>query len=134
MNREQGIVIEVIQDRARIKVSRHSDCENCGSCPGDSAMVITAENPIHAQPGDSVYFQIQEQNMLKAAFIVYALPILLAFGGAFLAGYAANALKFPAGTLQIIGGILGFIGAVVLIKKYDKSAQENMLPLVVSKV
>lgn len=133
MNREQGIVIEIVESRARIKVSRHSDCENCGSCPGDSAMVVTAENPIHAQPGDSVYFQIQEQGMLKAAFIVYALPILMAFAGVLLAGYAANLFLLPAGVLQSIGGILGFIVSIIIIKRYDRTAQTSMLPTIVSK-
>jgi len=97
-------------------------------------MVITAENPVDAQPGDSVFFQIQEQNMLKAAFVVYVLPILMAFFGAFLAGYAAGFLQVAAGTLQIIGGILGFIIAVFLVRRYDRSAQLNMLPIIISKV
>ncbi|MBP1765422.1 MAG: positive regulator of sigma RseC/MucC [Firmicutes bacterium] len=78
---QEGIVIETRGDMARVKTSRHNDCENCGACPGNSAIVLDARNPLDAKIGQRVVIEIQEVNMLKAAFIVYVLPLLAAFAG-----------------------------------------------------
>lgn len=134
MNRENGVVIEVTGDKARVKANRHNDCQNCGSCPGDQAMIVTAENPIGAEPGDTVTFEIREQHVLKAAFVVYALPLILAFLGAWLGTAAAPLLHWGTESTQIAFGIAGFVLAVVIIKWYDRSAQATMLPVITHKV
>ena len=53
---EVGYVIDTTNDIAKIKIGRHSDCKNCGSCPGNSTLILSAKNPIGAQIGQKVAF------------------------------------------------------------------------------
>lgn len=89
MTTEQGLVIEVNNDMAKIKVGRHNDCRNCGACPGNDSVIISANNKIGAKPGQRVAFEVKEDNVLKAAFVVFILPLIVAFIGALL-GRAAG--------------------------------------------
>lgn len=130
---EEGIVVEVQGSIAFVRASRHGDCKNCGACPGDNAMTVEAQNPVGAQAGQRVAFEIQEANMLLAAFIVYIMPLLAIFIGAVGAGVLAQRMGQTAlVAYQVGGGLLAFIIAVLLIKMYDKFVKNNekMQPVV----
>lgn len=130
---QEGIVIALREDGiAQVKTSRHNDCENCGACPGNSAIVLDARNPLGAKPGQRVLVQVKEVNMLKSAFIVYLLPLIAIFAGAMLGGYLAERSELPALWLQVGGGALAFVGSVFYIKYFDRSARTdaNMQPLI----
>lgn len=124
---QEGIVLELLADgMAKVKTSRHNDCENCGACPGNSAMVLTARNPLGAKPGQLVAIEVKEVNMLKAAFIVYMQPLLAAFGGAVGGWLAAERLGMDVLMLQILGGVLGFALAIGYVKYFDISSKTNL--------
>lgn len=126
MNKEsEGVVIEVSGKMAKVKSSRHGDCKNCGACPGDNATVLDVENPLGAKPGQRVVFEIKEENMLKAAFIVYILPLIAIFIGAFLGGWICQKVGGTLRMYQVGGAIIAFILAIIYIKIYDKSAHNN---------
>ncbi|WP_243650516.1 SoxR reducing system RseC family protein [Anaerospora hongkongensis] len=59
-----------------MKTTRHNDCENCGDCPGNSAIVISVNNALGAKLGQRVAIEVKEVNVLKSAFIVYILPLI----------------------------------------------------------
>jgi sigma-E factor negative regulatory protein RseC len=127
MKEETGVVVEVKEKAAKVKVSRHSDCENCGSCPGDSAMVVEVQNPVGAQPGQRVVFQIMEGNMLKAAFVVYILPMIFVSAGIY-GGYLISqrtGMSASSALLSAAGGVIAFILSVIIIKNYDKASRQN---------
>lgn len=131
---QEGIVLQVIEGNlAKIKASRHNDCENCGACPGNSAMVLEARNDIGAKPGQHVVFVVQEINMLKAAFIVYILPLIAAFIGAWSGWGLAERLGSESLWFQITGGVMAFVLSVVYIKYFDSSARFDvkMQPVIV---
>ena len=130
---QEGIVLEVIGDMAKVKTSRHNDCENCGACPGNSAMVLEALNPVGAKPGQRVAIEVQEVNMLKAAFIVYILPLIAVFIGAVLGGMLAQKLGNESLWFQVTGGIVAFVLSVVYIKYFDSAARMDvkMQPIIV---
>ena len=133
MRREEtGIVIEISESKAKVKASRHGDCENCGVCPGDNAMVLEVQNPIGAKVGQRVAFEIQEANMLLAAFVVYILPLLALLAGAISGGVLGNNLGQNVLVCQIGGGIFFFAIAVVYIKRYDRAVKknDNLLPVI----
>jgi sigma-E factor negative regulatory protein RseC len=133
MRREEtGIVIETRENKAKVKASRHGDCENCGVCPGDNAMVVEVQNPIGARVGQRVAFEIQEANMLLAAFVVYILPLLAIFAGAISGGVLGDNLGQNVLVFQIGGGILFFAIAVVYLKRYDHAVKKNdqLLPVI----
>ena len=122
---EIGVVIELNGKTAKVRASRHSDCKNCGACPGDNAIVLDTQNPLSAKVGQLVTFEIQETNMLQGAFIVYIMPLIAIAVGAFLGGIVANKIGQTVGLFRIVGGIIAFILSVVFIKLYDSSARKN---------
>lgn len=131
---QEGIVLEVMNGNlAKVKTSRHNDCENCGACPGNSAMVLEALNDIGAKPGQRVAIEVKEINMLKAAFIVYILPLIAVFVGAMIGGNFAERLGSEVLWWQIAGGIIAFILSVIYIKYFDHAARTDvkMQPVIV---
>lgn len=132
---QEGIVLEVIAGNlAKVKTSRHNDCENCGACPGNSAIVLEARNDIGAKPGQRVAVEVREINMLKAAFIVYILPLINTFIGAVVGGVLGERLLVSDLLwTQITGGIVGFSLSIIYIKFFDSAARMDvkMQPIIV---
>lgn len=131
---QEGIVLEVIGSHlAKVKTSRHNDCENCGACPGNSALVLEARNDIGAKPGQRVAIEIREINMLKAAFVVYILPLFMIFFGVIAGGFVAEGFGYQLLGFQVAGGIIAFILSVVYIKFFDSAARSDvkMQPVII---
>lgn len=127
-----GVVIEVNGEMAKVKSSRHGDCKNCGACPGDNATVLDVQNPLGAKPGQRVAFEIKEVNMLKAAFVVYIMPLIAIFLGAVIGMWLAEKMQKSVQAFQIGGGIVAFLLSIIYVKVFDKSAQgdEKMIPII----
>ena len=89
------------------------DCHQCAGCgAAQETMILTAQNPIGATEGDLVMVEAASAPVLKAAAVVYILPLLL-----FFAGYLAGSLLWGRGGLV---GCLAFVlsmGASIL---YDR--------------
>ena len=130
---QEGMVLEVSGRMAKVKTSRHNDCENCGACPGNSAMVLDARNSIGAKPGQRVLVEIKEINMLKAAFTVYILPLIAAFAGAIVGDFIGRFLGFEELISRLIGGSGMTLLSVWYIKYYDNSARmdDKMQPTII---
>lgn len=122
---QQGVVIEINGNMAKVKSNRHGDCKNCGACPGDGATVLEVQNPLGAKPGQRVVFEIKEENMLKAAFVVYILPIIAIFLGSMLGIWLATKLGQAEKLFQIGGAVIGFILSVIYIKVFDRATNNN---------
>lgn len=125
MKTEQGLVVEVINGVAKIKVGRHSDCKNCGACPGDDSIIISANNKIEAKIGQRVLFEMKEDRFLKAAFIVFVLPLIAAFAGVLLGMFIGEYFNSNVQVFEIVGGIAAFALSVVFVKRYDKAEKKN---------
>ncbi|WP_312563261.1 SoxR reducing system RseC family protein [Anaerospora sp.] len=132
VKRQEGVVLEVSEKMAKVKTSRHNNCESCGACPGNSALVLDAKNPLGALPGQRVEFEIREAGMLKAAFIVFVLPLLAAFIGGTSGGWLATHAGYDAQLPEIIGGVMSFGLAVMYIKYVDVSIRSDarMQPII----
>lgn len=132
ITQQEGIVISVAGETARVKTSRHSDCENCGACPGNAAIVLDARNPLGAKPGQPVMIEVQEVGMLKSAFIVYMLPLIAMFAGAVAGGYLAGQLAKDVFWFQVAGGGAAFVLSILYIRHFDKraSANKNLQPVI----
>ena len=128
----EGVVIEVNGEMAKVKSSRHGDCKNCGACPGDNAAVLDVQNPLGAKPGQRVAFEMKEVNMIKAAFVVYIMPLIAAFLGAVIGTWLGGKMQKSLQPFQIGGGILGFLLSVIYVKIFDKSASGDakMIPII----
>lgn len=121
----QGVVIEVSGNIAKVKSNRHGECKNCGACPGDNATVLEVQNQLGAKPGQRVVFEIQETNMLKAAFVVYILPLIAIFIGSMFGAWLAVKIGQSEKVFQIGGALIAFALAVLYIKIFDKSTNNN---------
>lgn len=89
------------------------DCHKCSGCgAAKEAVLFTADNPIGARKGDLVKVESATGPVLKAATVLYMLPLVLFFGG-----YAIGA------ALQISGALCGCIAfalSVAIIVIYDR--------------
>jgi len=134
MKTEEGLVIEVINDVAKIKVGRHSDCSNCCACPGSDSVIISAINKVGAKPGQRVAFEMKEVNVLRAAFVVFIVPLVAIFIGVLLGGFIGGYIGDKTYTFQIVGGIITFLLSLIFIKLFDKATTVNQKtqPVIIS--
>ena len=89
------------------------DCHKCSGCgAAKEAILLTADNPIGAGVGDLVNLRSETGPVLKAAVVLYMMPLVL-----FFAGYAVGAALNISGA--ITGG-LAFVLSVILIVVYDR--------------
>ncbi len=98
----------------RIRESACSgDCHKCAGCGStQQKMLLTVQNPIDAQPGDRVILQTETGPVLKAAVMLYILPLVL-----FVGGYLAGEWLLQSGiALSLVGLCAGF----ALVRAYDR--------------
>lgn len=89
------------------------DCHKCSGCgAAKEVILLTADNPIGAETGDLVNVRSETGPVLKAAAVLYMMPLVL-----FFAGYALAAVLDLSGALV---GCLAFALSVVLIVVYDR--------------
>ena len=107
----------------RIRESACSgDCHKCSGCGAQKeTMILTARNPIGAKTGDMVVIESATGPVLKAAAMLYILPVVL-----FLVGYLLGEHLWALGPVFGIGGI---VLGLVLVKLYDKHLQTKKDPI-----
>ena len=94
------------------------DCHKCSGCgAAKEAILLEADNPIGAERGQMVKLVSETGPVLKAAVVLYMLPLVL-----FFVGYALGAaLGFSGG---LFGG-LAFGLSILLIVAYDRTMQKK---------
>ncbi len=103
---------------AQVVRIRESACSgDCHKCPGCGAaqqtMLFVARNRIGAKAGDMVIVSAESAPVLKAAAVLYILPLVL-----FFAGYIGGAYLGLSGWLGALGFLIGIAAVVV----YDRVA------------
>jgi sigma-E factor negative regulatory protein RseC len=96
------------------------DCHKCSGCgAAKETVVFRAEDQIGCRAGDVVIVSSQTGPVLRAAAVLYVLPMAL-----FFLGYLLGALLWSAGALA--GGIAFLLG-IVLVVVYDRkvAGKEN---------
>ena len=89
------------------------DCHKCSGCGAvKQSVVFRANNPIGANPGQLVTVTAESAPVLRAAAVLYLLPILL-----FLVGYLLGVAWWDAGGL--CGGA-GFLAGIAFAVAYDR--------------
>lgn len=135
MNKQEGIVVAIADEMmAKVKMSRHNDCESCGACPGNNAIILEVRNPIQAQPGQRVEVEVRSDDMLLAAFIVFLLPLAAAFAGTWGGQYLAERLGYDVLVMQVSGGGIAFLLAIAYIRYFDRAARSAARQPVITRV
>lgn len=89
------------------------DCHKCSGCgAAKEAVVLTADNPIGAKRGDLVKVESDSGPVLKAAVVLYLIPLVLFFLGYWL----GSVLGLPPALIACLGFVLG--GGIVVA--YDR--------------
>ena len=94
------------------------DCHKCSGCgAAKETMIFQAKNAIHASRGDLVKVETETGPVMKAAMVLYVIPLVLFFLGYYLGTVAGN--------LGTVGGCLGFVLGIVLVVVYDRKVMKK---------
>lgn len=89
------------------------DCHKCSGCgAATEAIVFEAQNPIGAEPGDTVLVRSESGPVLLGAAVLYMIPLVLFFAGYFV----ADALW----GLGALGGCVAFVLGIAAAVVYDR--------------
>ena len=115
---EQGVVLSVKNEFAKVRVGRNSACASCGKCgmtERQKHVDFYASNTVDAQEGDTVVLNIPDTNSAKLAFVAYMIPLVPALGLLFM----ALGLKWADWTaaLLFMGGLAIGFAIVALIDR-----------------
>lgn len=94
------------------------DCHKCSGCgAAKEAVIFAAANPIGARIGDVVKVESQTAPVLKAAAVLYVLPLIL-----FFIGYYLGTLP---GSYGMAGGGIGFALGIAAVVVYDRAVMSK---------
>ncbi len=110
-------VVKKCGTMCEVSVLRQSACgENCAHCKGGCTptdTIITAENMVGAEVGDRVILEVPDRAGIKAAALVYSLPIavlIIALMTAKLSGMSDDAAALI--SLAAMAVSLGVVSAI----------------------
>lgn len=90
------------------------DCHKCSGCgAAKETLLLTAQNPIGARPGQVVTIQSSSGPVLLDAAVLYMMPLAL-----FFVGYFVLDALCKRGAL---GGCLAFVLGILLARLYDRT-------------
>lgn len=93
------------------------DCHKCSGCgAAKEAITLKARNPVNAKVGDRVKINSETGPVLRAAAVLYVLPLVL-----FFLGYALGATM---GYGALIG-CAGFAVGIAFVVLYDRKVSQK---------
>ena len=128
------IIVEEHEDMAKARVKMHGECSSCGLCEGSNAVYYEAVNQIGAKCGQSVLLEIEKQNVLKIAFIVFMLPLLTVAAGIYCGYSFGPYFRLPSSLSAGIFGIFALAITIFIIKKFDSKVQNKSTTPIITKI
>ncbi|MFZ5968468.1 MAG: SoxR reducing system RseC family protein [Bacillota bacterium] len=130
-----GRVVEVKEKSIRIEIIRASACgEKCGECSGGcskTGIYVEAQSKVDVVPGQFVVLHTKTKEVMKAAFYVYIIPLIMLITGVFAGSffYPLAGIQFVSSELfSIITGILAMVVSFIFVKWIDaKFRNENKI-------
>ncbi len=137
MSAERGIVERVEPGWAWVKTKSSSACSSCGSrhhclTQGSDQMVVKAQNSAHAKKGDEVELYLSSKTKLKGTAIVYLIPVLGVFVGAFSANPISAAIGLNPSLGMALFTLIGLISSVFLMRylAHRMESDQSLIPIV----
>lgn len=132
---EQGVVLSVNDQFAKVRVGCNSACASCGKCgmtEKQKHVDFFAGNEVGAVEGDVVLLDIPETNSAKLALVAYCLPLIPAL----VLLFVAIALKWAdwlSAILFIVGLAVGFAVVAVIdkVRKHKWMTTPTILSIVI---
>ena len=130
MIEEEGIVSEVIDGMAKVAIMKKSACEQCvasGVCHSGDQDLMEAANPLGAKKGQKVKVVVAPQVYLKAAIILYGVPMAVFIAGAIIAKNVAVSAGNEAGSdlWAFIAGTACLLVSFFFIRSYNKKVEKT---------
>ena len=119
-----GIVTEVRDGKARIRIDRVSACGgNCVSCKGcpSEAVFVEVEDRIGLHQGEFVLLHMETRRFLYSSLIGYGLLALLVLAGAIL-GYCV----FQVELISVLGAVCGLVIGLIVLKVIFGKRQQSI--------
>lgn len=123
---EIGNLISRQGNMAQVIFTRHKSCKNCGICLQITEEEMQAEvvNDIGAEIGDNVLIGLEAETFLKAAFILYIIPLIFLFtgilGGNWISRYIYGGNRET--LISILGGVILLGLSYILVKRFENNA------------
>ena len=144
---ENAIVVSIENNQTWIETQRKSACGQCSANKGCGTSVLSkvmgnklstmkAINKINAQVGDEVIVGLNEESLLKGAFMTYLLPLLYLFLFSFIGQFIADYFQIQNAELVIITfAVIGFYFGMKKLKVFSRSIvnNENYQPVILKK-
>lgn len=128
---QHGYVVEIVDGMtAKIKMQKHSACASCGKCASSTDkkdIVVEVDNTIGAKVGDFVEVNMDSVDVIKAASIVYIIPLAALLGGT-IASYSILNFINISFNKEILSAIIGLILtslSYLFIKNKDSKFRES---------
>jgi sigma-E factor negative regulatory protein RseC len=128
------MVVSVDQKMAKVRQKMHSDCSNCGLCEGSNTVYYEAINPVNAACGQSVIVEIEKQNILYTAFMVFVLPLIVIAVGSMLGIFIAGYIHVSDILAAVVVSVIALIPTFICIRKYDSKVQSKSTTPVITKI
>ena len=128
---EIGVVLNIKDDFAQVRVGRNSACASCGKCgmtEKQKHVDFYASNAVGASQGDTVELDIPEGNSAKLALVAYFIPLAPALALLFLA-LGLKWAEWIAILLFVAGLALGFAVLSIIDKARKHKWMES--PIIV---
>lgn len=137
--REEGVVIEAhplgcgIGDRVKVRLPANSACVSCRACSAASGgdAILDAVNAAHVNVGDRVVLEISESRQVKAAALIYLLPL-----ASFFAAYALGRAVSFSDAASVAAGLALMALCFAVLHRYDARMRRSgdLLPRVIGVV
>ncbi len=135
---DSGLVISARNKLAEVEVQCFTACQNCAAqnlCIGQSQSkgLLSAKNPIHAQPGNSVSLEIPETQYNKSLILLFGTFLLAALLGMAAGHFSAALFSLPTPATSILGLFLGlFVSGFWLFRFFRNKNNDRLFPVITS--
>ncbi len=133
---DKGLVISAQNKLAKVEVQCFEACQKCSAqnlCIGKSQSkgLLSAKNPIHALPGNTVSLEIPDTQYNKSLILIFSTFLLAALLGMAVGYFSSVLFSLPAPASSILGLFLGlFVSGFWLFRFFLKKNNERLFPVI----
>ena len=129
---EQGALVKAVEgELAEVETRRLSACGDCSARSGCGTSLLAevfgkrhsrlwVSNPIGARPGERVVIGLHERPFLRAAFSLYATPLLAMIGGALIGEWLAERSASSVELGALVGGLSGLAAGFMWLRRFAR--------------
>ena len=121
---EKGIVSELSNHKAQVRIHKSSACASCEARHAcHKEMLVDVNNDLQAKVGDLVEISVSTRSFLRTVLLVYFLPVVALIFGAYAGDAWAGSLHLPPTLASVLGGGLAMAFSFVILRRIDRTAQ-----------